>query len=960
MVLTASFRYCADTLLNIRNNGCVGISRPVRRYIFLLGICGTCTAPHHTIPRSIPVRISRTLPSRSVNRTSASGCFGKWLIPIKFKNIHGRRKKSRSLIPSILFANVRSLFNKIEETSLLLRQHRIGLAFLFETWLNSDIPNESVTISDYNIYRKDRQRGSGGGIICYSKVNSTPIIIDEHSVPSLKECNSEIFPLFFRDISLLVIGIYHPFWRNKVEHESAIDCIICVIDFVLINEEYKIRPHVMLLGDFNDLSCYYDHIARVTDLKPIIDAPTRGTRIIDQLFTNIRCSEFPKVLSPIGRSDHCTIIWSPNISQDNKNKKIKLRKFTKSSMAGFFSTIQNTDWLSLSKSFADLDTSVEYFQCCLYSVYDYYFPLRTVHVRDREDPWMSLSLKLLINERDKAFTNGHHDKYLRLREEVIKCIQYLKSDYLEKAVKSGDARNLWRTIKKTGHWNKKSQVPDSLSCEDFNRYFVTNFQDDSDQLPSFSEDDYPEINLVLSEWDVDSQLRKLRRKSCGPESIPYWIFRDCHLALTPVITYLFNWSLSEKRVPRCFKTASVIPIPKNDKPRSVSDYRPISLVSTLSKVLERLVCSKWLIPSIKEKVNSNQFAYVPGSGKGTSVALTTIYLHILKHLDRKSGGVRVATVDISKAFDRLLHSSVVNACLRFELPSQLTKWIGSYLSSRSQRVSLRGEVSSWVKVPSGVAQGSVLGPVLFCLVMDSLSSVCDNSIYIKYADDLTILQLIREQNEDNLQVEINNVLSWCSENGLSLNFSKCFVMDVLTCKTLNINPIVLNDDRCMQKCSSLLLLGCYLSDDMRWSLHVDYLVKKASKRMYLLIHLKRANCCTDVIFKVYVTFIRPILLYAFPAFCNIPNYLCQKLLNIEKRAMRIVGVRLDQNTLFEAGEKICCRLFHNVSSQPKHPLREFFDIRECGRTTRTSNISIRRPRTKTSRYSNSFIRFCPS
>lgn len=317
-------------------------------------------------------------------------------------------------------------------------------------------------------------------------------------------------------------------------------------------------------------------------------------------------------------------------------------------------------------------------------------------------------------------------------------------------------------------------------------------------------------------------------------------------------------------------------------------------------------------------------------------------------------------MDISKAFDKLSHSSIVNSCVHFSLPSQLIRWISSYLSSRSQRVYLRGEVSLLVEVKSGVAQGSVLGPVLFCLVMNSLTNVCPNSIFIKYADDLTILHLLRDQEDDKLQDEIDNVLAWSNNNGLSLNFSKCFVMDVLTKKSLNPTSVKLHDDVFVQQSSSLLLLGCYLSLDMRWSIHVNYLIKKASRRLYLLIHLKRANCPANVIFTVYISFIRPILLYAFPAFCNIPMYLRRKLIRVERRALKIIGTYDKQCDLFDAGEKMCRKVFQKVLLQPQHPLRQFFDTRESFRTTRTNHYVIRRPKTATKRFLDSFIKFCPS
>ena len=157
------------------------------------------------------------------------------------------------------------------------------------------------------------------------------------------------------------------------------------------------------------------------------------------------------------------------------------------------------------------------------------------------------------------------------------------------------------------------------------------------------------------------------------------------------------------------------------------------------------------MPCIRDELDNSQFAYVPGSGKGTITAVTSIYMHALKFLDSESGAVRIATVDLLKTFDSVTHVSVINACTHFKLSKNVIRLIISYLSNRQQRVFVNGSFSSWTNVTSGVPQGSVVGPVLFCLVMNCLKPVCDSSIFIKYADDLTILHFIRSQADDCLQ-----------------------------------------------------------------------------------------------------------------------------------------------------------------------------------------------------------------
>ena len=483
-----------------------------------------------------------------------------------------------------------------------------------------------------------------------------------------------------------------------------------------------------------------------------------------------------------------------------------------------------------------------------------------------------------------------------------------------------------------------------------NTLFASSFQDVGDTLPLLISS-LPSSPLTISSDEVLVSLKRLRNKSPGSDGLPAWLFRDFAEFLAPAVSFLFQWSLRDGKVPVCFKRANVTPVPKCSPAMNPSDYRPILLLPILSKVLEKIVARKWILPTISSRIHSSQFAYLPGEGKGTISALTLMHHDIVRFLD-SSGCVRLLSIDFAKAFDKVLHSGVIGAMMKFNLPQEAVMWVSDFLSNRLQRVKVRNQVSSWCPVLSGVPQWSVLGPIFFCMFIDGLHSVCQNSTTYKYADDVHIAHFIRNDGDDRLQEEFDNVMRWSLVNRLPINETKCRVLSIVTKKSLTVNPIVA-PGLILPEVPSLRVLGVTFSDYLKWNTHIDNVLKKARKRIYLISNLKRARCPQYSLTLAYNSIIRPILLYAYPCFCNIPVYLQEKLLRFEKRIFRIIGIH-SNTSIIDAGENSCKTLFSKISKFRNHCLRRCFVQRST--VTRMSN-HLRPIRAKGVRLSRSFIRF---
>jgi hypothetical protein len=361
-----------------------------------------------------------------------------------------------------------------------------------------------------------------------------------------------------------------------------------------------------------------------------------------------------------------------------------------------------------------------------------------------------------------------------------------------------------------------------------------------------------------------------------------------------------------------------------------------------------------LIPFIRQ-LDTSQFAYVPRIGSGTSTVLTLINNDIVRYLDGTSGVVRLLALDFAKAFDSLPHRTIIRDCIASGLPAQAVRWLHSYLSDRRQCTRIKDVLSAWSKVSSGVPQGSIIGPLLFCICISSLKAKYPNSHLFKYADDVTILHFLRDSNEDCLQLELDNVIAWSEDKGLRLNFSKCSVTNFVTRRNLACLPIFGPSGESIPTVKSVKILGVTFSEDMRWNLHVDSVIRKACRRIYVIRNLKRSGIDSCTLFHVYRSLIRSVIIYSYPCFCNAAQFLHDNMIKVEKRIFRMIfGSSFYHDTLEQACSKLCMNLFNEIVKCDVHPLRPLFDCRNP--TPRNPSI-LRPPTAKTCRFSRSFIKF---
>ena len=299
-------------------------------------------------------------------------------------------------------------------------------------------------------------------------------------------------------------------------------------------------------------------------------------------------------------------------------------------------------------------------------------------------------------------------------------------------------------------------------CEILNKYFcsITDLENDGVELPDFDDRGSNTLTtIVVSEQDVIDVLNTLDpNKAVGPDIISNTMLIAVKNEVAKPLCLLFNKSFQCKIFPNNWKTAFVIPLFKNDNKSLPSNYRPVSLLSCVSKCIEKIgfkyIFNHLLFNSLLCKFQS---VFIPGYS--TTHQLVELYHTILLALDNKDM-TSITFADVSKAFDRVWIRGLILKLERYGVKGELLCWLKSYLSNRCQRVIIKDAISSVGELKAGVPQGSVLGPLLFLIF---INDIADDMLGLGrlFADDTSIGHTVHD--ETTLKNMINIDLKYIQE-----------------------------------------------------------------------------------------------------------------------------------------------------------------------------------------------------
>ena len=392
----------------------------------------------------------------------------------------------------------------------------------------------------------------------------------------------------------------------------------------------------------------------------------------------------------------------------------------------------------------------------------------------------------------------------------------------------------------------------------------------------------------VNEFDILEIVHNFKdKKSADWTEIDMSLVKNIIVNIVKPLTYICNQSFQSGIFPSKMKTAKVIPIFKNGDRHLFNNYRPISLLSQFSKILEKLFVKR--LDSFIEKHNllsNHQYGF--RGNRSTSMAVMELVEEVSTAIENGDYTVGVF-IDLKKAFDTIDHNLLLNKLEKYGVRGIANSWIKSYLEDRYQYVQLNNVKSELERVTFGVPQGSVLGPKLFILYINDICKVSKILKYVLFADD-TNLYCSGKSLEQLLNVvegELKSLKTWFDINKLSLNLTKTKFIIFGTRKKNHKATIKISGME-IERVYENKFLGVIIDDKLCWKSHINNVKLKMSKTIAILYKTKYLFC-QKAQYLLYCSLIVPHITYCVEVWGNAYKSNTNPIFLLQKRAIRIIN-----------------------------------------------------------------------
>ena len=839
---------------------------------------------------------------------------------------------------SILSINTQSINAKFDKFKIAIEQlsykHPVHIICVQETWIDSNCNTCMFELPNYQLISRGKYCSNHGGLFTY-------VHDDFYWEPmEIKEYSSGWENLFVKiqrksknSKKYIVGNIY------RLPNEL-------VSDITTFNEEFAEtldilhtkRTPTYLCGDFNidllkihqkpNYCTFYDNLIS-SGYLPRISLPTRLTdhsaTLIDNIFSTVLDDHKSGVIVNT-ISDH-QMIYTYSIEKTYTPKvkrTIEIENATPTAMEAFAKKFQSsniTEQLDLSEN-ANPNDNFELFMNRFTTLKQQCIPKKTVRYNKKvhkDNPWITNGILKSINSKDKLYkalikTPKESPNYAVLqtnfktyRKIIRRSIMFAKRDYYRSVFNkySANLKMTWQTINETlNRRKKKREYPQEFKLSNgktiydpkqiadaFNNYFISIGSADKQTTTQNKEYtsylcDKLNTKLVFNAITEESVLHIINslkpKTSTGVDGISNKLLKFVKCGIAKPLTIIINQMLSVGIFPDLLKISKVIPLYKKDDPVNFSNYRPISLLPSISKIFEKVIF-KQLADYLEE--NNLMYKYQYGFRKYHSTEYAA--LHLLDYLNSEVDARRIPLnvyLDLSKAFDFLSHSILLDKLKHYGVEGVAHDLLKNYLENRKQFVQLNDHSSELKCVLNGVPQGSILGPLLFLIYINDIPNSSNVFNFLLYADDTTLFCNLEDIDSDykefTLNQELQHVHEWLLANGLQLNVKKTKYMlfhkqnKIINKLNLRINNNIINET------DKFNFLGLHINSRLTWDSHIKEVSTKIIRTTGIIKKLQ-LTFPKNILLSIYNSLILPHINYCILSW----GYNSNKIFMLQKRRL---------------------------------------------------------------------------
>ena len=840
-------------------------------------------------------------------------------------------KFSKSNAKNMIFShlNINSLSSKFMEMNELLTKGKTDVLFLSETKLDSSYPNAQFNVNQFTIHRQDRN-AHGGGLICYVRdtlphKNRADIAVNENGIETIA------IQIKTTDKNLFFLHVYRP-PNTHVNH------LVKALE-TMLNKCFLESESIHIIGDLNvNFAKSPHHLSQLCDsydLKQLIKNPTcfkslENPTLLDVILTNNPKSIKQTINISLGISDfHNYISASTKMKcPTDEIKSIHYRSFKKFSENKFIKDIESAPF-HVSEIFDNANDQLWFHNSLLLDIVNANAPIKQKFIKHKQLPYMNDNLRKAINVKaslcrkfQRAKTQENWDKFRKQRNLVNKLKRSSLNQYFQKNCNGTANKNkhFWDIVKpfltnkvKTNHQNITLFHNDSLISKQtevsnvLNEYFVnvTNDLCESDEVRQMSTGqvidhykDHPSVKLIhafakyeqpfnfepIQQSITFSKLKQIQsNKATGFDNISPKFLKIAANNLCYSLTPIINNSFLTSTYPESNKHAEVTPLYKKSDYLAKENYRPLSVLSSTSKIFEGIMCDQ-LLKHVSSSLSNNLSAY--RKTYSCNNVLVKCIENWREALDNNSH-VGCILIDLSKAFDSLPHGLLIAKLHAYGVSLEACSFTMNYLKNRKQAVKLGNVRGDWFSLKTGVPQGSLMGPLLFNIFINDflfdLGKICE--IY-NYADDNTLSYSHKEISivKDKLEKASVKAIKWFKCNYMKANSGKfqaiCFSKENPEIELLVENNTIKSD-------SVVKLLGVHIDHKLNFNHHLSLICKKAARQINALQRISRFIDYEGRL-RIYEAFVASNFVYCSIAYHNFSLGQDRKIEKLNERALRLV------------------------------------------------------------------------